>query len=77
MVCERCQEREAEVHLTTIENDEMATVHLCSSCAGQEGIALTSAPAPLADFLATIGTSVEDTKRAVPVLRYNLGRLPS
>jgi protein arginine kinase activator len=61
MVCERCQEREAEVHLTTIENDEMATVHLCSSCAGQEGIsAFTSAPAPLADFLATIGASVED-----------------
>jgi protein arginine kinase activator len=60
MLCERCQEQPAEVHLTTIQNDEMATVHLCSSCAEAQGIGATSAPAPLADFLAHIGQSGED-----------------
>ncbi len=68
MLCERCQERNAEVHLTTIENDEMATVHLCTSCASEQGIsASVPAPTPLVDFLslgavpdqASQGSSVE------------------
>jgi protein arginine kinase activator len=60
MLCERCQKQPAEVHLTTIHNDEMATVHLCSACADEQGIGATAAPAPLADFLAQIGQSAED-----------------
>lgn len=63
MLCERCQEQPAEVHLTTIQNDEMATVHLCSACAEEQGIGAASAPAPLIDFLAQIGQSAQD---AVP-----------
>ena len=65
MLCERCQERNAEVHLTSIENDEMATVHLCTTCAAEQGITgSTPAPAPLADFLAHIGKSVDDPSRS-------------
>lgn len=64
MLCERCQDRPAEVHLTTIQNDEMATVHLCGPCAEEQGIGTSAAPAPLADFLAHIGQSAEDSAPA-------------
>ena len=61
MLCERCQDQPAEVHLTTIENDEMATLHLCTACAEQQGIHTSAAaPAPLADFLAHLGASAEE-----------------
>jgi protein arginine kinase activator len=66
MLCERCQERTAEVHLTTIENDEMATVHLCAKCAEGQGISFTAAAsAPLADFLAQISGGPEELPQGV------------
>ena len=61
MLCERCGKREAAIHLTKIENQEMTTRHLCETCAAAEGLdaggnpAAAAAAAPLADFLAQMG----------------------
>ena len=54
MLCDDCKEREAEVHLTSIEAEEMRSVHLCVSCANQRGISAEAAETvtdtpPLAD----------------------------
>jgi protein arginine kinase activator len=66
MLCHDCQEKEAEVHLTAIEAEEMRSVHLCVGCANQRGISaeaaetVTDSP-PLADFLAQLGSSGPQT----------------
>lgn len=56
MRCENCGEREAEIHLTQIVDEEMSTVHLCPSCAAEQGVGaqLPSQSGPLTDFLAQI-----------------------
>lgn len=57
MRCDRCDEREAEVHLTQIEQGELNTVHLCEPCAEEQGVSVTSGvgDAPLTGFLAEMG----------------------
>ena len=56
MLCEDCQEREAELQLTAIIDGEMRTLNLCAVCASARGLSTgPSAPAPLADFLAQLG----------------------
>lgn len=56
MLCEDCQERDAELHLTAIIDGEMQTLELCSVCAAERGLSESAAgPAPLADFLAELG----------------------
>lgn len=60
MDCEHCGEREAEITLTEIENNEMRTVHLCSTCAAIKGVSVEqSASPPIADLLAHIGGAPE------------------
>ena len=67
MICQNCEDREAEVHLTQIVDDEMTTLHLCSSCAAEQGVDVHDQPAssdasagPLADFLAQSGKGAEE-----------------
>lgn len=56
MLCEDCQEREAELQLTAIIDGEMRTLDLCSRCASERGLTSSgSGTAPLADFLAQLG----------------------
>ncbi len=56
MECDNCRERPAEVTFTVIEDSEMKTVHLCSTCADEKGLSETEAPkVPLVDFLAQLG----------------------
>lgn len=59
MQCDNCGNADAVVQLTQVENNEMRVLHLCEACAGQKGVdvALPTASAPLADFLAQIGKS--------------------
>ena len=38
MLCEDCRANQAEVHLTSIEVDEMSTIHLCVGCASRRGL---------------------------------------
>lgn len=63
MQCENCGEREAEIHLTKIIQNELTTVHLCDECAEDEGVAAESAVgnAPLTDFLAEMGKDVTES----------------
>lgn len=57
MRCESCGEREAEVHLTQIEQGELSTVHLCQLCAEEQGVSSGGGVGeePLAGFLAGMG----------------------
>lgn len=62
MLCDDCRERQAEVHLTSIESEEMTSIHLCVSCAAGRGLSEGDVESgeehkpPLVDFLAQIGT---------------------
>ncbi len=62
MQCDHCHERDAEIQLTEIEDGEMKTVWLCNECAAARGLAgpAAASKAPLADFLAQIGKSVDE-----------------
>ena len=53
MLCESCRERDAVVHLTTIENNAVHQLHLCERCAAERGVETTVATPkhPLAEFL--------------------------
>ena len=54
MLCDRCGEHEAVIHLTEIVDNKMGTSHLCEGCAADKGIE-SEAPIgnlPLTDFLA-------------------------
>ena len=57
MLCDQCHEREAVVHLTQIENEQVTTLHLCEQCAAEKGVesAGRAAKTPLGDFLAAMG----------------------
>ncbi|MBT8478313.1 MAG: UvrB/UvrC motif-containing protein [Gemmatimonadetes bacterium] len=84
MVCEDCGEREAAVHLTSIEAAEMQSIHLCVGCAAERGISPESADAdapgtpPLVDFLAQLGspgpkTPVPDSAEPCPFCGISAG----
>ena len=68
MQCDHCGEREAEIQLTEIEDGEMKTLRLCNDCAAERGLAnpVTASTAPLADFLAQIGKSVDEPAASGP-----------
>lgn len=72
MLCDDCQERPAEVHLTSIENEEMRTLHLCVTCAGRRGLQAVEEvdegeeKPPLVDFLAQLGKAGTPTHAAAP-----------
>jgi protein arginine kinase activator len=53
MLCESCRERDAVVHLTTIENNAVHQLHLCERCAAERGVETTVATPkhPLGEFL--------------------------
>ena len=53
MLCDNCHERDAVVHLTTIENNAVHQLHLCERCAAERGVETTvAAPKhPLGEFL--------------------------
>lgn len=58
MQCENCGKSEAAIQLTTVKNNEMRVLHLCESCAAEQGVepAPAAGTLPLADFLAQMGT---------------------
>lgn len=63
MECEHCGEREASIHLTQVDGDQMSTFHLCDGCAAEKGLepGVQGGNALLADFLAQIGTGIAPT----------------
>lgn len=68
MICDSCKERPAEIQLTTIEDGEMSTLHLCPVCASDKGVsASVPAKAPLVDFLAQLGKGSETESTHPPL----------
>lgn len=56
MVCDSCKDRDAVVHLTTIEDNAVHQVHLCEKCAADRGVETPSATPkhPLGEFLQAV-----------------------
>lgn len=65
MRCQDCQDREAQVHLTQIINNEKTTLNLCKDCAAARGFhsPLDNVPFPLAEILAGLATSSPGIKK--------------
>jgi protein arginine kinase activator len=69
MLCESCNERDAVVHLTTIENNAVHQLHLCERCAAERGVETPAAAPkhPLGEFLhevhAKVASSSPDNQR--------------
>ena len=61
MECENCGERKAKVTLTEIENNEMRTRNLCTTCATLKGVSVGGGSPPIADLLAHLGGASGDT----------------
>ncbi len=57
MQCDHCGEGEAKFRLTQIVDNEMKTLNLCESCAGEKGLESTPLPEnfPLTEFLGKMG----------------------
>ena len=41
MLCDKCGEREAAIHLTQIVDNTVTTMHLCEQCAAEKGVELS------------------------------------
>jgi protein arginine kinase activator len=56
MLCDSCRERDAVVHLTTIEHNAVHQLHLCERCAAERGVETTVATPkhPLGEFLQAV-----------------------
>jgi protein arginine kinase activator len=56
MLCDNCHERDAVVHLTQIENNTVAQIHLCEQCAAERGVETTVAAVkhPLGELLHSV-----------------------
>ena len=63
MQCENCGKSEAAIQLTTVKNNEMRVLHLCESCAAEQGVepAPVAGTLPLADFLAQMGAGAGES----------------
>jgi protein arginine kinase activator len=72
MRCDYCGSEDAVIQLTKVKDNEMKVLHLCESCAAEEGVETpaSTGSAQLADFLAQIGKSVGEEVGA-------LGECPS
>jgi protein arginine kinase activator len=57
MLCDDCGENEAILHLTSIENNQIKSSHLCEKCASEKGLEpnVGTGNVPLTDFLAQMG----------------------
>lgn len=59
MKCQDCNEKDSQVHLTQIINNEKVVLNLCKECAAKRGFhsPLDNIPFPLANFLAGMITN--------------------
>ena len=57
MQCQRCQHREATVHLTQVIEGEVNKLHLCADCAQEQGLDLEG-PISVTDLLCEFGKEV-------------------
>jgi protein arginine kinase activator len=63
MLCESCGNAEASIQVTRVVNNEMRVLHLCESCAAEQGLDPgpgTGGNLPLVDFLAQISAGAAE-----------------
>lgn len=53
MICQVCKKREATIHLTEIADGKRAEMHLCQSCAIEQGIAIKN-QMPINELLSSL-----------------------
>jgi protein arginine kinase activator len=68
MLCENCGGKDASIHYTQIEQNEMHTFHLCDECAAAKGLqpGANVGNFPLTDFLAQMSKAGAETATAGP-----------
>ena len=68
MLCENCGQKQAKVHFTQIEKNEMQTFHLCEDCAAAKGMqpGANITNFPLTDFLAQMGRGGAESAASGP-----------
>ena len=83
MLCDSCRERDAVVHLTTIENNAVHQLHLCERCAAERGVETTSRRRSIRSANSCIGASAGgdgggdvERQRALQLLQHDDGRFP-
>lgn len=72
MLCDQCGENDAIIHLTTIQNNQITTSHLCEGCASEKGMepGVTMGNLPLTDFLTQSGKALADAAVSVGPCAY-------
>lgn len=68
MLCENCGEKDASIHYTQIDKNEMHTFHLCEECAAARGLepGVNVGNFPLTDFLAQMSRAGADSPTGSP-----------
>jgi protein arginine kinase activator len=68
MLCENCGEKEASIHYTQIDKNEMHTFHLCDDCAAAKGLqpGVNVGNFPLTDFLAQMSRAGAESAVGAP-----------
>ena len=64
MICDRCKEIEATVHLTQVVNGVVEKLHLCEKCASEAGFDLQG-PVSITDILLGMGGKQEEPSEQV------------
>jgi protein arginine kinase activator len=68
MLCENCGAKDASIHYTQIDKNEMHTFHLCDDCAAAKGLqpGVNVGNFPLTDFLAQMSRGAADNPAGAP-----------
>ncbi len=68
MLCQDCDKREAQVHLTQVINNEKMSLSLCKECAAARGFhsPLDNMPFPLADILSGLAADLPAAGSSAP-----------
>lgn len=68
MRCDHCKEREAVINLTQVEHDAKVTLHLCETCAQQQGVETGGGvlKSPLGGFITAMGKGAHAAAPAEP-----------
>jgi len=68
MICQDCNKREAQVHMTQIVNNEKMSLALCKNCAAARGFhsPLDNIPFPLAEILSGLAANVSPVGKRQP-----------
>ena len=71
MKCEKCQIKEATIHLTQVINGDVKKLNLCQDCAQENGIDLNS-PISITDLLLGLGVNPGDSEAVLPPPEFDL-----